>query len=64
MSAARAAQRLVRGGGGDVRVLERREHQARCDEAGHVRHVREQPRALWSAMSRKTEVSEIFLVSV
>ena len=43
-AAARAAQRLVRGGGDDVGVRERAGVQARRDEAGDVGHVDEQQR--------------------
>ncbi len=42
---ARAAQRLVRGGGGDVRVRDRRGMRAAGDEAGDVRHVEDVDRA-------------------
>jgi hypothetical protein len=40
--AARAAQRLVRGGGGDMRVRHRRGMHAAGDEAGEMRHVHHQ----------------------
>mmetsp|Transcript_15044 Transcript_15044/g.39547 ORF Transcript_15044/g.39547 Transcript_15044/m.39547 type:complete len:430 (+) Transcript_15044:388-1677(+) len=43
---ARAAERLVGGGGHDVRVIERRRNAAGGDEARDVSHVREQPRAV------------------
>ena len=38
-AAARAAQRLVRGGGHDMRMRQRRRMRAAGDEAGNVRHV-------------------------
>ena len=44
--AARAAQRLVRGGGDHIRVLKGRRHEAGGHQAADVRHVRQQPRAL------------------
>ena len=44
-AAARPAQRLVGGGGDEVRVRERARVQARGHEAGDVRHVDEQQRA-------------------
>ena len=44
--AARATQRLVRGGGDHVGVVERRRHQASSHQAADVRHVCQQPRIL------------------
>ena len=44
-AAARAAQRLVRGGGDDVGERHRRRVHARGDEAGDVRHVHHHRRA-------------------
>ena len=44
-AATRAAQRLVRGAGGDVRVRHRARIDARGHQAGHMRHVHHQQRA-------------------